>query len=269
LAKLRLNTARRPERPSGPIDSTVLFVVVTLVLIGVTLVYATTCHKGVAFLKSQGLRAGAGLLALFLGAKFRYTLWNGKIKWVVLVGSVAVLVLTLVIGAVFKGAQRWIQLGPLMFQPAEFAKFALLVWLAGYFDSLKELGKDQHAFWGFLVPGTVVLAVVGLTLLQPAVGTSFILAVVSLALFAIVGVKWWRLAVTLGVGVGGPNSGSESTVSRSSLSSPLVRAAHSGGAWARADRSSSSCRRCTTTSSSPKSARSSGSSAARPSACYT
>ena len=201
MTSLRLEGARRPERPSGPIDSTVLFVVVTLVLIGVTLVYATTCHKGVAFLKSQGLRAAAGLLALFLGVRFRYTIWNGKLKWALLVGSVAVLVLTLVIGAVFKGAQRWMQLGPLMFQPAEFAKFALLVWLAGYFDSLKELGRDQHALWGFLLPGAVVLGVVGLTLLQPAVGTSFIIAVASLALFVVVGVKWWRLAVTVGVGV--------------------------------------------------------------------
>jgi len=195
-----LEGARRPERPSGPIDSTVLFVVVTLVLIGVTLVYATTCHKGIAFLKSQGFRAGLGLLALFFGAKLRYTLWNGKAKWALLIGSVAVLVLTLAIGFVFKGAQRWMQLGPIMIQPAEFAKFALLVWLAGYFDSLKELGRDQHGFWGFLLPGTVVLVVVVLTLLQPAVGTSFIIAVASLALFVVVGVKWWRLAVTLGVG---------------------------------------------------------------------
>jgi cell division protein FtsW len=200
LAELRLNTARRPERPSGPIDSTVLFVVVTLVLIGVTLVYATTCHKGVAFLKSQGIRAAAGLLALLLGAKLKYTIWNSKVKWALLVGSIAVLVLTLVIGAVFKGAQRWMQLGPLMFQPAEFAKFALLVWLAGYFDTLKELGRDQHAFWGFVLPGVVVLGVVGLALLQPAVGTSFIIAVASLALFVVVGVKWWRLAITVGVG---------------------------------------------------------------------
>jgi cell division protein FtsW len=193
--------ARRPERPSGPIDSTVLFVVVTLVLIGVTLVYATTCHKGVAFLKSQGLRAAAGFLALYLGAKLRYTIWNGKTKWAVLICSIAALVLTLAIGFVFKDAKRWMQLGPFMFQPAEFAKFGLLAWLAGYFDTLKELGKDQHGFWGFLLPGTVVLGVVVLTLLQPAVGTSFMLAVASVALFVIVGVKWWRLGVTLGVGV--------------------------------------------------------------------
>jgi len=201
LARLRLDTARRPERPSGPIDSTVLFVVVTLVLIGVTLVYATTCHNGIEFLKSQGLRAAAGFLALCLGAKLRHTLWNGRAKWVVLIGSVAVLVLTLAIGFVFKDATRWLKLGPFMFQPAEFAKFGLLAWLAGYFDSLKELGRDQHAFWGFLLPGMVVLGIVGLTLLQPAVGTSFIIAVASLALFVVVGVKWRYLLVTLLVGV--------------------------------------------------------------------
>jgi len=210
LTSYRLSTAgpvghwqgsRRPDRPTGPIDSTVLFVVVTLVLIGVTLVYATTCHKGVAFLTSQGLRAAAGFVALLLGAKLRYTLWGGKAKWVVLAGSVTVLVLTLVIGFMFKDAQRWLRIGPFTFQPAEFAKYGLLVWLAGYFDSLKELGKEHHVLWGFLLPLAVVLGIVGLTLLQPAVGTSFIVAVGSLALFVVVGVKWSRLLITVAVGV--------------------------------------------------------------------
>ena len=201
LVSLRLEGAHRPERPSGPIDSTVLFVVVTLVLIGVTLVYATTCHKGVAFLKSQGLRAGAGLVALFLGAKLRYPIWNRKVKWVMLVGSAGVLILTLAIGLVFKDVKRALGSGTLSFQPAEFAKFALLVWLAGYFDSLKERGVEQHVVWGCILPGTVVLGIVGLTLLQPAVGTSFIIAVAGFALFVVAGVRWRYLFVTVLVGV--------------------------------------------------------------------
>jgi cell division protein FtsW len=179
----------------------VLFVVVTLVLVGVTLVYATTCHNGIAFLKAQGLRAAAGFLALCLGALVRYTKWNGKIKWGVLIFSIGILLLTLIIGFMFKNAQRWLRFGPFTLQPAEFAKYGLLVWLAGYFDSLKEVGKDHHVLWGFVLPGAVVLGVVGLTLLQPAVGTSFIIALTSLALFVIVGVKWSRLLITVGVGV--------------------------------------------------------------------
>jgi len=210
LTNLRLTTAvpsgqwggaRRPERPSGPIDSTVLFVVVTLVLIGVTLVYATTCHKGVLFLKSQGLRAGAGLLALCLGAKFRYSVWNRKAKWVMLAGSAGVLVLTLAVGFMFKDVRRALGSGALSFQPAEFAKFALLVWLAGYFDSVKERGVEQRVFWACVLPGTVVLSIVGLTLMQPAVGTSFIIAVASLALFVVAGVRWRHLLVTVAVSV--------------------------------------------------------------------
>jgi len=194
--------ARHPERPSGPIDSTVLFVVVTLVLIGVTLVYATTCHKGVAFLKSQGLRAIAGLLVLCLGAKLRYTIWNRKTKWVMLIGSAGVLMLTLIAGLMFKDVRRALGSGLISFQPAEFAKFALLAWLAGYFDSVKERGVEQQLFWGCLFPGTVVLGVVGLTLMQPAVGTSFIIAVASLALFVVAGVKWRYLLVAVVVSVG-------------------------------------------------------------------
>lgn len=202
MTRLRLETtARRPERPSGPIDSTVLFVVVTLVLIGVTLVYATTCHKGVEFLKSQGLRAAAGFLALCLGARLRYTIWNRKTKWVMLIGSAGVLVLTLAVGFMFKDVKRALGSGAFSFQPAEFAKFALLVWLAGYFDSVKERGVEQRWLWGCVLPGMVVLGIVGLTLMQPAVGTSFIIAVASLALFMVAGVKWRYLLVTVAVSV--------------------------------------------------------------------
>ena len=192
---------RSPERVSAPIDSTVLFVVVTLVLIGVTLVYATTCYKGIAFLKSQGLRAGIGLVVLFFGSRIRYTTWNRRIKWVLLLGSAVVLVLTLAIGLMFKAVHRALGSGTFSFQPAEFAKFALLIWLAGYFDRVKENGLERSLLWGLVLPGLAVFGVVGLTLAQPAVGTSFIIAVASLGVFVVAGVRWWHLLVTIALGV--------------------------------------------------------------------
>ena len=195
------NGARRPERPSGPIDSTLLFVVVTLVLIGVTLVYATTCYKGVAFLRSQALRAAVGFVALFLGARIRYTTWNRRIKWALLFGSAAVLILTLVIGLMFKDVKRALGGGSFSFQPAEFAKYGLLTWLAGYFDWVKGKGLERRLVWGLVLPGIAVFGVVGLTLLQPAVGTSFIIALTSLAVFIIAGVRWWHVLLTVAAGV--------------------------------------------------------------------
>ncbi len=200
MIDLRQDT-RRPERPSGPIDATLLFVVVTLVLIGVTLVYATTCHKGVAFLRSQSLRAAVGLLALFLGAKIRFTTWNRRVKWALLFGSAAVLILTLVTGLVFKDVKRALGGGAFSFQPAEFAKYGLLAWLAGYFDWAKEKGLERRLTWGLVLPGVAVFAIVGLTLLQPAVGTSFIIAVASFAVFVVAGVRWWHVLLTVGLAV--------------------------------------------------------------------
>ncbi len=189
------------ERASASIDSTVLFVVVTLVLIGVTLVYATTCHRGISFLKSQGLRAGVGLVALFLGAKIRYTTWNRRVKWVMLIGAAAVLILTLVVGLMFKDVKRALGSGAFSFQPAEFAKFALLVWLAGYFDWVKKNGLERSFRWAAALPGLAVFGVVGLTLAQPAVGTSFIVVVASMAVFVVAGVRWWHLLVLFAIGV--------------------------------------------------------------------
>jgi len=201
LTRIRLDGQRRPERASGPIDSTVLFVVITLVLIGVTLVYATTCHKGVAFLESQGLRAGLGLLVLLLGASLRYTVWNRKTACVILALSALALIATLVIGIAFKGVTRDLGSRGFSVQPAEFTKFGLLIGLAAYFEWVKEKGRDRSWRWGLGVPLAVVVAFIALTLKQPAVGTSIIIAASSLVLFVVAGVRWRQVFVTVAAGV--------------------------------------------------------------------
>jgi cell division protein FtsW len=171
--------------------------VVTLVLIGVTAVYATTFHKGMGYLKSQGIRALVGLAALFVGSRFHYAVWNRSVRWWLLVGSCCLLALTLLLGLAMGEAKRWLGNENLSLQPAELAKFALLVWLAGYLDRVREEGRERSLLHAMLLPGLAVGAVVGLTLLQPAVGTSFIIAAASLVLFIAAGVRWAHVGMTV------------------------------------------------------------------------
>jgi len=176
-------------RPTHPVDSRVLFVVVTLVMIGLMVVYAATNHRGFAYLKWQGVRAVVGLLALLIGTQLRHTVLRRRVTWWLLFGSAGLLVLTLVAGVAAGSARRWLQVSILSVQPAELAKFALLVWLAAYFAGLKEAGKEWNFRNSVLKPGSVVVLVVGLTLAQPSVGTSVIMAVSCFLLFFIVGVN--------------------------------------------------------------------------------
>ncbi len=182
-------------RPNHPVDAWLLFVVVTLAMIGLIVVYAATYHLGINYLKWQFIRAGVGLLALFVGMKLRYPAlagWLGRS----LVGLVLLLlILTVVWGRAVGDARRWVG----FLQPAEIAKFVLPMWLAAYFAELKgRLDKEWNFRNSVIKPGAVVLMFLFLTGAQPAIGTTAIMAVSSLFLFFIVGVKF-RYLVPIGI----------------------------------------------------------------------
>lgn len=187
------------ERPTVPVDTLILFLVVTLVLLGLIVVYASTLHRGMGFLLSQGVRAFIGLVVLLVTSQLPHPILGGKLRWLVLGLSVALLVLTLGLGFALGDAKRWIGNDSFSIQPAELGKLALLVWLAGWFARQKELGRDQTIRYSLLIPGLVVLVVVGLTLLQPAIGTSFIMAASALAMFFIAGVRLRHVLLTIAV----------------------------------------------------------------------
>jgi cell division protein FtsW len=190
------------ERPTVPIDSQLLFVVVTLVMLGLIVVYATTYHRGMACLLSQAVRAVLGFAALLVGTQLRHTVFNGRLRQLMLGGALALLVLTLVIGVAFGSAKRWLGDGSVSFQPAELAKLALLIWLAGWLGRLKENGQERSFKHSLVIPGLVTGAVVGLTLAQPAIGSSFIMAASALAVFFAAGVRLRYIVLTLVLAAG-------------------------------------------------------------------
>uniref|UniRef100_A0A7C4CCE7 Probable peptidoglycan glycosyltransferase FtsW n=1 Tax=candidate division WOR-3 bacterium TaxID=2052148 RepID=A0A7C4CCE7_UNCW3 len=194
-ASLRRAAGERRDWPNSQVDPVLLFVVVTMAMLGLVIVYAATFHRGGALLKWHFGRAAGGLLALWLGYKLDYHRWEGRgFRLVLLLAMVVVLVLTLTLGNVWLVTRR--ALGFL--QPAEFVKYALLFWLASYFSGLRA---DSDREWSirnsFVKPGLVVIGVVGLTLLQPAVGTSLIMFASSLAVFYVAGVNRLCLLATV------------------------------------------------------------------------
>ena len=123
-----------------------------------------------------------------------------KIAWVVGIVAVLGLLAVLLVGKEVKGAQRWIELGPVNIQVSEFAKFALVFVLAHYLAahqrSLKTFGK------GFLIPLLMILGTVGLIMLQPDFGTGFLCGVVGFILLFMAGVRFLYLIPALFAGFG-------------------------------------------------------------------
>ncbi len=97
------------------------------------------------------------------------------------IGMAAVLVPG--IGVNRSGAQRWIPLGPVAFQPSELAKLALVLYMA---CSLARKGERIREFWFGIVPHCVVVAALaGLCLLEPDFGTAALsMGILGAMLFA-------------------------------------------------------------------------------------
>jgi rod shape determining protein RodA len=103
-------------------------------------------------------------------------------------------------GEIGMGAQRWIDFGVVQIQPSEVMKVTLVLTLARYFHGLSY--EDVGRPLSLIVPTILVLLPAALVLKQPDLGTAGMLMMVAAALFVVVGVRWWKFALVLALGVG-------------------------------------------------------------------
>ena len=119
-------------------DYPLIIVTAILVMIGVVMVYSSSAvlamertGDGYFYLKKEIVFALVGFIMLFVAAKVPYH-WLKKMVYPILGFAMLMLVLSFIPGLKSSagGASRWVRLGPVTFQPSEFAKFALVIFLA-------------------------------------------------------------------------------------------------------------------------------------------
>lgn len=130
-----------------------------------------------------------GLILFYFLQRIDYHFWK-KSAVIFFLASLVLLVLVFVpsIGISTYGASRWIQLGPLSFQPSEMLKLSIILYLALWLEN-KGLKRTKDFFEG-LMPFLVVLGIVGfLVVKQPDLGTLGVIVLVSLAIFFSAGAR--------------------------------------------------------------------------------
>ncbi len=136
--------------------------------------------------KRQLMWAGLGAIAFIATSRMDYR-WLQRIATPLLAVSVALMVAVLIpgVGRNINGSSRWLGIGPLVFQPSELAKLAVVVFIA---DLLTRRHKRMDRPDLTVRPVIVVLAVVSfLLLLQPKLGTPIILSAVGLMMLFVAG----------------------------------------------------------------------------------
>ena len=148
------------------------------------------------YASKHALRFGFGLVMMLSIAMIDIRV-IAKLSWLGWAMGVALLVLVALHGQVGKGAQRWIEIGPIQLQPSELMKIMLVLGLAAWFHraSWERVGNPL-----FLIPPIVAALIpVGLILKQPNLGTGLITLMIAGAVFWAAGVRWWKFAGVIGL----------------------------------------------------------------------
>jgi cell division protein FtsW len=183
-------------------DFVLLGLTLLLLTIGLAMLYSTSAvlaqmryQDSLYFLKRQLLWAGLGLLGLWVMRSMPYNAQRRLAVPALLVTLVTlILVLFPMFGKEVGGARRWLTIGPLSIQPAEFAKYTLLLYVArGLAMNQARLSSFVHTY----LPNMGILAVTTLLVFkQPDLGTAVVLASTASLQLLLAGVPWRYLSCT-------------------------------------------------------------------------
>ena len=165
---------KRPEKRVN-LDYVLLIVLAILIVAGLVLLYSTSAYNGqnkfqdaYYYVKKQGAATILGVIGMFIVAKIDYHKWIPFANLGYLV-SIILSVLVMLVGEEYNGSKRWLSLGPLSFQPSEFSKVAIILFLACLISGQKKCVDNWRSMLLLLLPVLPVTALVGASNLSTAI----------------------------------------------------------------------------------------------------
>ncbi len=196
---------RRGREEVRPVayDFRLLFPVLLLVGIGVVMVYSASSALALKkfgneyyFLKKQAVFALIGFLALLICRYFPYRIFRSLTYPMVVLALGLLLAIQLsALGVSAGGSARWLRFNEFSFQPSEFARFSLIIFL-GYSMS-KKGDRLKDLYVGFLPHILVLIAFVTLIILQPDFGSVVILGAITWFMLFVGGARIFHLLASL------------------------------------------------------------------------
>jgi rod shape determining protein RodA len=175
----------------------ILVLVLIISCLGVMSIYSSTCQKEGALwqdiYKRQIIWLSLGLICFFIMSHVNYRrLWD--INYLLYGAALFLLFLVFVLGIIRLGAQRWLKFAWFNFQPSEFAKLAVIIFLARYFSSksaedISLLSGKFGIFRGIILPFIFVAVPMLLIVEQPDLGSGLMLLLVFVSMLYLTNVR--------------------------------------------------------------------------------
>ena len=170
--------------------------VLTISGFGLAAVYSATytVHGPSPLFFKQAVWISIGVVIMFLMLIPDYHS-IGRYAYILYASSVFLLLLVMVFGKTGMGAQRWLAIGPFVFQPSEFAKLSLTLALARFFA--EDPKRGGYELKELAVPVAMVLVPLMLVLKQPDLGTALMLLLTASLIVILAGIRLRSVLVIL------------------------------------------------------------------------
>lgn len=187
-------------------DYNLLFLVIFLICFGLVMLYSSSSYicansakynyDGTYYLKLQLRNAIIGAVGMVIITMIDYRVWK-RFALLAYFVSIGLCVAVIFIGAESHGSARWIDLGPISFQPSEVAKVGMIIFLAMVLEKVaKQLGdwKNLAKVFGLLLPIIGAVAYNNLS-------TAIIIMGIAVCMIFVASPKYWHFGVMGGVAV--------------------------------------------------------------------
>jgi len=179
-------------------DWTLLGIVLVIASIGILNLYSATEKLemlGTPLYLKQIFWLLIGLVVMVTIAFIEYRFYM-DFAHIVYIVTFVLLLTVLGYGIITSGAQRWIKIGPLSFQPSEFIKISLILVLARFFH--RPPHRNGYTLKQLSLPFLLLFLPMGLILKQPDLGTAIILFLIFFSILIFVKIRWSSL-LTIGL----------------------------------------------------------------------
>jgi rod shape determining protein RodA len=185
------NIRSSPSAPGRNIDWVLLVTQGLLSVIGLFVIYSASHTKfsnPYLYVTRQEIFLIAAVVVMVVVMTVDYEWWKERARFLYGV-TLMLLVLVILAGAVSGGARLSFDIGPLKLQPAEFAKFTVLLALAAYLGE-DERDEGEISYSRFVTSLILVGVPVTLVIVQPDLGSASVLIAMVMGVLLVAGARW-------------------------------------------------------------------------------
>lgn len=199
-----LRRLRNPVNNSRFFDYSLLFLIIFLVGFGLVMLYSVSSYEAMSqfhdaafYLKRQLRSVLIGLVFMLFFSQVRYTFWK-RIAKGAYIFSILLCFAVIVAGTSYNNSQRWLNIGGVSFQPSEFAKIAVIVFLASVLCRIpRQISSFRTVLkvLAYLIPVLIPIAATNLS-------TAIIIAGIAVIMMFVVSPKYSHFLGLIVAGAG-------------------------------------------------------------------